>query len=163
MTAVNQIIAQLNEMFADMDAQVAERNRQWGIARRDAIKAKREELQPQRRAIGEWKFYEAMFTAAGGKTWFHLLDGCRDSDVAFVMDRNSRSVAAKRNASIAAKLVKAEITEVIDSSYQHTNDGFNGTFVVETNKGRKRVTIDTIYAGGYNIQCFHLRVLVKVK
>lgn len=79
------------------------------------------------------------------------------------MEKNCEATAKKRNASIARKLEKAGVTEVINEDYTYTKDGFNGCFVVETDKGRKVATVDTIYAGGYNIQCLHLRVLVRVK
>ena len=40
--------------------------------------------------------------------------------------------------------------------------GFYTTLVRE-GVGRKVVTIETIRAGGWNIQCLHLRVLVRIK
>jgi hypothetical protein len=55
------------------------------------------------------------------------------------------------------------VVEVISEEFYRTADGFNGEFVVDTNAGRKTVTVNTVYAGGYNIQCLHLRVLVKVR
>lgn len=55
------------------------------------------------------------------------------------------------------------MTEVVSKEFDMTTDGFNGVFVINTNNGVKRVFIETVYAGGYNIQCLHLRVLVKVK
>lgn len=161
--AIETINAKLAEVFAEMDIAVAAKARTWGIARRDAIAAKREELSGQRRAMGEWAYYDKLFAAAGGKSWYGVLGGLNDAGVVAVMDKNSAAVAAKRNATISAKLAKAEVTEVLESTYSRTNDGFDGTFVVMTNKGKKVVTINSIYAGGYNIQCFHVRVLVKVK
>lgn len=80
-----------------------------------------------------------------------------------VLLRKTKATIKARNANIANKLIKAEITQVLSSVFTRTSDGFNGIFKVETNKGPKVVTVDTIYAGGYNIQCFHIRVLVKVK
>ena len=73
-----------------------------------------------------------------------------------VFEKNCKATANKRNASIAKKLEKAEVT---GSAVVRTEDGFNGVFNINT----KKVTIETVYAGGYNIQCLHLRVLVKIK
>ena len=67
------------------------------------------------------------------------------------------------NATIAAKLAKAGVDEVEGAEFTRTNDGFNGLFVVNTPTGPKSVHIETITAGGYNIQCLHLRVLVTVR
>ena len=73
------------------------------------------------------------------------------------------AVVAARNLSIATKCKKAGVTEVVSSEFAHTRDGFDGVFVVNTDQGPHRVKINTIRAGGYNIQCAHLRVLVSVK
>ncbi len=69
-----------------------------------------------------------------------------------IIEKNCKATANKRNASIAKKLDKAEVT---GSAIVRTEDGFNGVFNINT----KKVTIET----GYNIQCLHLRVLVKIK
>lgn len=162
--AIETIVTKLNEVFAEMDAKVEADNRVWGIQRRDAIKAFKADEDNRKLAMrDQWAYYAKLFEVAGGKTWLNMLAGQNDAAVHVIMDKNSKRVAAKRNASIAAKLVKSEVTEVLETTFTHTNDGFNGTFVVNTNKGRKVVTINTVYAGGYNIQCLHLRVLINVK
>lgn len=79
------------------------------------------------------------------------------------IEKNCAATVAKRNATIAAKLEKAGVTEVVSEQFTYTKDGFDGVFVVNTDAGMKRVKINTIRAGGYNIQCLHLRVLVSVK
>lgn len=163
MAAFESIVAKLNEVFVEMDAKVQTDAREWGIRARDRIRARREELKDQRRQMGEWAYYERLWAAANGKTWFRALNGLDDAGVILVMDQNTAATIAKRNATIAAKLMKAGINEVLESTFARSVDGFDGTFVVNTDQGRKVVKINSIYAGGYNIQCFHMRVLVKIK
>ena len=157
------MLAALNELFVTMDAKVLVDAKAWGERKRVAVAEKRAELQPTRRAIGEWEFYGQLHNVAGGKSWFKVFDQNSAANVETFMIKNSKAIADKRNATIAKKLEAAGITSIVSSDYQRTTDGFDGTYVVETDTGRKVVTINSIYAGGYNIQCFHLRVLVKVK
>lgn len=167
-SAFETITKALDPMFAELDATIAAKNQIWAKERCEAVRA----FDPSRFFKPGTKFvafdqshnyYAALFALAGGKTWYSVFKyGYTAATIKFV-DKNSAATAKARNASIARKLVKAEITEVVSSDFAKSNDGFNGTFVVETNKGRKTVVIDTISAGGYNIQCWHLRVLVKIK
>jgi hypothetical protein len=163
MAAFETIVAKLAEVFAEMDAKTEVDAREWGLRTRDRIKAVRDELRENRRKMGEWAYYERVYAAANGKVWFRALDGLDDVCVIATMDQNTAATVAKRNATIVAKLMKAGITEVIESTFARSKDGFDGKFVVNTDQGRKAVTINSIYAGGYNIQCFHMRVLVKIK
>ena len=107
--------------------------------------------------------YDRLHEIAGGKTWYNVFNGRNTKLVEEFMVKNCEMTAKKRNASIAKKLEKAGVTEVLSEEFHRTNDGFNGTFVVDTDKGHKTVTVETILAGGYNIVCLHLRVLVRVK
>ena len=79
------------------------------------------------------------------------------------VEKNCESVVKKRNENIAKKLEKAGVVEVLSEEFSRCDDGFNGFFMINCDNGVKKVSIESIYAGGYNIQCLHQRVLCKVK
>ena len=161
-----EITAKLETLFADLDAEVLSATKEWAKGRCAAIKEFKDskEFRNDNGFItDQYKYYARLFAIAGGKTWYNILGthyGDRQEE--FII-KNCKVTAEKRNASIVRKMIKAGVTEVTGQEYARSKDGFNGFFIINTNEGTKRVSIDTIRAGGYNIQCLHLRVLVKVK
>lgn len=153
----------LNTILSPMDDKVLEATKIWAKRRVEALKAFKASDEYKALIHDSWKLYPRMFDICGGKSWYNVFNGRNEMMINELVTKYCAAVAEKRNASIASKLVKAGIVEVISEEFTRTNDGFNGVFVVNTNAGRKSVRIDTILAGGYNIQCLHLRVLVKVK
>lgn len=162
-TAATTIISRLNEVFAPMDAEVLAAAQEWAKGRAQAIREFKASDEYQAIRFDPYRLYARLHGIAGGKTWYTVFNGNSLTNIAEFVMKNCAAVAAKRNASIATKLAKAGVTEVISEEFTHTHDGFNGVFVVGTDAGRKTVTVDTIRAGGYNIQCLHLRVLTKVR
>jgi len=166
-SAIETIIEKLDVIFVPMDAKIHTQSQEWAKGRCEALEVCRKSDKYQEIEKMGWKYagnlYEMLHNVAGGKIWYSVFKyGYHKSAIEFVT-KNCEATARKRNASIAKKLQKAGATEIISEEYTETNDGFNGVFVVNTTTGKQRVTIDTIYAGGYNIQCLHLRVLVKVR
>ena len=164
MNATTKIMNKLEEIFAPMDAKVLESSKQWAKERTKAMYAfKKSEEYKEAMNRSHWEAYEKLFAIAGGKTWYNVFYGRDEESIENFVTKNCAKIAKNRNLKISQKLQKAGITDVISEEISHTDDGFNGFFIINTDKGQKRVTIETVYAGGYNIQCLHLRVLVKVK
>lgn len=161
-TATVVIFEALNTMFVELDAKMVERQKAWAMARVAAIKEYKANATIEDRK-NQWKYYDRLFAIAGGRTWYGVFNGRNEAMINEFVEKNCKAISEKRNAKIARKLNEAGITKVVSSEVAYTKDGFDGTFAVETDKGNKRVTINTIYAGGYNIQCFHQRTLVKVR
>lgn len=164
---IKSIMAELNDkIFIEMDAKVLEESKVWAQGRCAAIKEFKDSSEfrnEQGRITDTYKYYARLFAIAGGKTWYNALGTVYNDRVEAFIVKNCKATAEKRNAMIARKLEKAGVTAVSSTTYTRTKDGFNGAFEVETDAGNKMVAIDTIYAGGHNVQCLHLRVLVKVR
>jgi hypothetical protein len=145
----------LTYSFANLNADMLARQLEWAYKRHAAVTAVIEELSPKRRKMGEWAYYDAVFAAAGGKTWYNLLTS---GGVLKNVTKNVDAIIKNRDAKIIAALKKVGVTEIEPFELVHTSDGCEGTFDIDGH----RVTIKTILAGGYNIQCLHQRTTVKV-
>ena len=142
---------QIKKAFFDLDNQMFERQLEWAKARKAAITEMWKNT-----ARGQMQ-YEILFEIAGGKTWYNLL--AYTNKIEEVVRKNIDNLIANRNNRIIKALNKKGITEIQDFELKFCGDGYEGTFVIDGHI----VSINTILAGGYNIQCLHQRTLIKVK
>lgn len=163
------ITTALETIFVEADATVLTASIAWAAERVAAIKAFNNdpemiELRKDRNIdqYGYRGFYGKRWAVAGGKTWYNVFHGRNAEMINEFMTKNCAATAEKRNANIVKKMIKAGVTEILSSDYIKTSDGFTGTFRFNTDAGEKVCTIRTIWAGGYNIQCLHMRILVRV-
>lgn len=160
--ATKKLINDLQRTLSDFDSKYIESQRVWAAERTIAmLEFKHSDEYNAIKNTSER--YGRLFDLCGGKTWYNVFYGnSTDAIDAFVI-KNCNAIIAKRNAKIAKKLEDAGITSIGSQSINVESDGFDGYYDITTWNGNKRVSIRTIFAGGYNIQCAHLRVLVKIK
>lgn len=161
---VKQIIEQLNEVFATMDQKVLVASQEWAQERIKALNEfwESEEYAELKKTRSNNRYYRN-WEIAGGKGWYNTFVDNSDESIKEFIIKNCKAIADKRNLRIAKKLEEAGITKIISNTITHTQHGFDGLYIIETNQGEKTVKIETVWAGGYNVQCLHLRVLIKIK
>lgn len=152
--------------FKEFDTKYREQTINYYFERREALaqlEASEEHKQMCRDDL--YEAYEYKYAVSGGKGMYDIVQYGMYGD-AGIREKANKAVDNKiksRNFRIAKKLQEAQITEILLASVDHSTDGFNGYFNVETTSGTKKIEIDTILAGGYNIQCLHYRTLIKMK
>jgi len=161
-SAISNIITSLETFFAEQDAKIADDDVRWALERRNALNEFRNsEEYAELRKGGAWGgMYPRMFGICGGKTWYAVFTQNSTAGIEELMRKAAAATAGKRTAKIATKLAKAGVEQIESAGVAYTKDGFQGVYIVN---GNRRVTIDVILAGGYNIQRLHQRVLCNVK
>lgn len=169
------MLDQIKIAFADIDKKMHEDQMAWAMGRMDALRefdpkkteryleaeAKpKEEFWGGRKRDTLWQIEaEELHNLCGGKTWYNIFDGRTKEMVAEFIVKNVEAIIEKRNARIVAALTKKGVTEIPAFEIKHNGEGYEGEFQI----GEHLVTITTILAGGYHIQCLHQRTLVNVK
>ena len=163
------MIEQLNNAFADLDQRMQTAAIDFASEKKANYPTARAEKEVE---IKEWITEGKMDAKNRYNAMFHWeLDyfgsrGLREiilyrswPDAVDKINKNTQSKIDRRNAQIIKALEKKGVSEIPEFELVEYSDGLEGYFNVADNQ----VTIRTILAGGYNIQCLHARTLVKIK
>jgi hypothetical protein len=159
-----QLISGLKQEFAVYDAKLCEDTQAWAKGRCEALAAFHNSAEYEQLRHNAWKLYARLYSIAGGKGWYEILKcGVYTNHTKTFIAKSCAAIADQRFHKIAQKLYKENITAITGKVTTNSQDGFEGVYKVTTNAGEKYIKIRIVYAGGYNIQCAHIRVLVTIK
>lgn len=157
MKTLNQLAIEIETALKPLDTKWFDNQVEWFERRKAAVAEFRLSEEGKALRNNTWAYYKRLWEIAGGK-------GVYKMSKSEFMKHCEKTILA-RNFRIADKIRKSgdQAAEVTDGELVYTNDGFNGVFKLKTTEGSKTIHINTIGAGGYNIQAYHLRTLVKIK
>lgn len=159
--------ANIATAFAGLNARLIASDQEFAIAKIEGKQAFMDKAAADFKAgairftgsYGRFNYSEALIAHYGGKGIMNLLNERGRDGALEMMLKNTLANIAKRDAQIEKSLAKHGIEVIPAFELLHSSNGYEGIFCV----GDKVVNIQTILAGGYNIQRLHQRTLVKVK
>lgn len=157
------ILSQVGEGLKPLDAQLKQSKLDYFLGLFDKLAELKKEYQNTTPRMSRETYKERLYAITTYNSTYALINENPRDRVIFLIERDCDDAATKRNYRIAQQLERLGVTAVSDSECRHSHDGFDGTFLIESDQGRKAVRVNTIVAGGYNIQEMHLRVLVNVR